>query len=220
MDHTLAQQTKSIDKYLLNELTDEERAAFEEHMFDCPDCAAQVKNDFAMISDLKEVLGEPRPVPAEKTVKAESGWRQWFRPMMLMPTFATLALACVVGYQHFVSIPAMLRPQLLDTAPFVATTRGAAVQTAIVKADATLFVASFEVVAVKPAPAYVCEFQADGSSTVATVDCGKHAGAEFTLSVLLPAAKFPAGGYTMILRPASDSHSEVSRYSFAVRNES
>ncbi len=220
MDHTLAQQTKSIDKYFLNELTDEERLAFEEHMFDCPDCAARVKDDFAMIADLKSVLAEPRPMPAEKAVKAESGWRQWFKPMILMPTFATLALACVVGYQHFVSIPAMLQPQLLDSAPFVATTRGAAVQTAIVKPNATVFVANFEVVAATPASAYTCEFQANGGGRVATVDCGKHTGAEFTLSVLLPAAKFPAGGYTMILRPASDLHSEVSRYSFAVRNES
>ena len=70
MDHTLALQTNTIDKYLLNELQPEERAAFEEHMFDCPECAARVKEDFAMISDLKEVLREPPPpAPAGKLRK-------------------------------------------------------------------------------------------------------------------------------------------------------
>ncbi len=47
MDHKLALQTKSIDKYLLNELSGEDRLAFEEHMFDCPECAAKVKDDLS-----------------------------------------------------------------------------------------------------------------------------------------------------------------------------
>ena len=221
MYYTLVQQTKSIDKYLLDELTREERLTFEEHMFDCPECAAQVKEDFAMVSDLKAVLAESTPVRAElPAAKASSGWRTWFKPMTMAPAFASLALAFVVGYQNFVSIPAMLRPQVLETTPFVSATRGAAVQTAVVKAGAALFGASFEVVAPTSSPAYVCEFQADGKGQIASMDCGKHATGEFTLNLLLPAAKFPPGGYTMILRPGSDLHAEVSRYSFAVKNES
>ena len=139
--------------------------------------------------------------------------------MMLAPTFATLALACLAGYQHFVSIPAMLRPQLLETTAFVPATRGAALQTATIKAGAALFAASFEVAVPTPSDEYVCEFQAEGKGTVARVNCGKHATSEFTLSVLLPAAQFNTGVYTMILRPASDAQKEVSRYSFAVKNE-
>jgi len=221
MDHTLVQQTKTIDKYLLDELTHEERLAFEEHMFDCPECAAQVKEDFAMVSDLKAVLAEPKATRAESPAKASGGgWRTWFKPMTMVPAFASLALAVVVGYQNFVSIPAMLQPQLLETTPFVSATRGTAMQTAIVKHGAALFGASFEVVAPTPSPAYVCEFQAEEKGQIANMDCGKHATGEFTLNLLLPAAKFPPGGYTMILRPASDLHAEVSRYSFAVKNES
>lgn len=84
MDHTLAQQTKIIDKYLLDELSHEERSAFEEHMFDCPACAARVKNDFAMVSGLKAVLAEPRPLRADLPVKAAGRWREWFRPITLV----------------------------------------------------------------------------------------------------------------------------------------
>lgn len=219
MDHTLAQQTNTLDKYLLNELTLDERAVFEEHMFDCADCAAKVQDDFAMISDLKSVLAEPRPIAAAQAAKPSGGWREWFRPMMLAPTFATLALAGVLGYQNLVSIPRMLEPQVLDSTPMVAATRGTNGQSVGVKPGAALFAATFEVAAQKAAPAYVCEFQADGKGVILTLDCGKHATAEFALNLLLPADKFPAGGYTMILRPAAEQNGEVSRYSFAVRIE-
>lgn len=220
MDHKLAQQTKSADRYLLDELSGEERLAFEEHMFDCPECAAKVKDDFAMLTDLKEVLAEPVTALAPETKKPEGGWREWLRLLVWAPSFAALALACLTGYQNFVSIPAMLQPQLLDTSAFVSTTRGATMQTATIKPGVALFAASFEVVTPSPLDKSVCEFQAEGKGIVTTVDCGKHATSEFTLSLLLPSAQFPAGVYTMILRDASGAQTEVARFSFAVKHES
>jgi hypothetical protein len=218
MEHTLARQTNTIDKYLLSELSHEERLAFEEHMFDCPECAAKVKENFAMIAGLKEILREPEAAPKAHAVKATGAWREWFRPLTFVPACAAVALACVVGYQNTVSIPRMLQPQVLDTTPFVPATRGIT-QIAFVEPGAALFNVSFEVASSTAFPAYVCEFQAEGKGSIATIDCGKHSTAEFTLSLLLPTAKFPPGGYTMILRPVSDKQTEVSRYSFAIRNK-
>jgi hypothetical protein len=223
MDHTLALQTNTINKYLLNELQPEERAAFEEHLFDCPECAARVKEDFALISELKEVLREPTPqsARANSTKTINSGWREWFSPLTFIPACAALVLACFAGYQNFVSIPRMLQPQVIQTEPFVSgATRGATTQTALVKPGSALFAASFNVDSPSAHPAYVCEFQSANGTPIMTIDCGKHATAEFTLSLLLPVEKFPPAGYTMILRPASGQNAEVSRYSFAVKNES
>jgi hypothetical protein len=220
MDHKLAQQTKTIDKYLLDELTLEERQAFEEHMFDCPDCAAQVQSDFAMIDGLKEVLREPVPVLETKQQKAKGSWRDWFRPMTLAPACAALVLACTVGYQNMISIPKLLEPQVVDLPPaLTATTRGTT-QTVPVRPGAALLYVSFAVDAASVFPGYVCEFEGAGGATVITMDCGKHHTAEFTLSLKLPSAKLPAGVYTMILRPASDQHTEVGRYSFVIKGES
>ena len=220
MEHTLAHQTNTIDKYLMSDLSHEERLAFEEHVFDCPECAAKVQEDYDMIADLKTVLSEPLPRAQADAAKAKASWRDWFRPVTLVPAFAALALAMLTGYQNLVSIPSMLQPQVLDTTAMVATTRGAASQVALVKPGAALFAVSFEVSSPAVYSGYVCQFQAQGASHATTVDCGKHSTAEFTLSLLLPSAKFPPGGYTMILRPATDQHAEVSRYSFAIRNES
>ena len=113
----------------------------------------------------------------------------------------------------------MLQPQVLETTPMVAATRGANGQAVVVKPGTSLFAASFEVFSPTVYPGNVCEFVADGKSTVTSMDCGKRSTAEFTLSLLLPSAKFPAGGYTMILRPSADKQTEISRYSFTVKNE-
>jgi hypothetical protein len=219
MEHSLAHQNDTIDNYLMRELSHEERLAFEEHMFDCPECAAKVKEDYDMIADLKAVLREPPPRAQMEPAKAKASWRDWFQPFTLVPAFAALALAVVVGYQNLVSIPGMLEPQVLDTTPMVATTRGAHSQIAVIKPGAALFAVSFEVSSPAVYPGYVCEFLAEGTNMVTSVDCGKHSTAEFTLSLLLPSPKFPPGGYTMILRPSAGKQTEISRYSFAVKNE-
>jgi hypothetical protein len=219
MEHTLAHQTTTIDKYLMSELSHEERSAFEEHLFECQECAERVTEDYDMIADLKAVLREPPPRAQAEPAKARTTWRDWFRPVTFVPAFAALGLAMVVGYQNLVSIPGMLAPQVLDTTPMVATTRGNGGQVALVKRGAALFAVSFEVSSPAVYSGYVCQFQAEGTSKVTTVDCGKHATAEFTLSLLLPTPKFSPGVYTMILRPISDKQTEISRYSFSVRNE-
>lgn len=222
MDHTLASKTNTIDKYLMSELTHEERLAFEEHIFDCLECAARVKEDFSIIAGLKAVLQEPvlasRIAPAKTSTEAKWGWSKWFQPFSLVPAFAALALAVLVGYQNLVLIPGMLQPQVMDTTPMVAATRGGNSQIVAVKPGARLFAVSFEVSSPHVYPAYVCEFEAANGSVI-DVDCGKHSTAEFALNLLLPSPKFPPGGYTMILRPASDKQAEISRYSFAIRNE-
>jgi hypothetical protein len=215
MDHTLANQTNTIDKYLLNELTPEERQSFEAHVFDCPECAAKVRADFEMIEDLKEVLGEPAIRKAE-SFQSGRGWREWLRPMTLGPAFAALALACVTGYQNMVTIPAMFQLQDLDEATFVAGPERGAAKIVSVKPGAPFFEVNFDVSS-HVLPSYLCEFQGDGKGTIATQPCGKERGDESNLALLLPSKKFPPGEYTLILRPATDPHGEVTRVSFGVK---
>ena len=210
----------------MSEMTHEERLAFEEHLFDCPECATLLTEDSALIDGLKAVLREPvaQVAPAKTPPAVKEFWTKWLRPfslspITLAPAFAALALAVVVGYQNLVSIPGMLQPQVLDTTPMIATTRGATTQTVAVKPGSGLFAVSFEVSSPAVYPGYVCEFRAEIDARVNTVDCGNHNTAEFTLSLLLPSPKFPAGVYTMILRPVSQKQTEISRFSFVIKTE-
>src|SRR5882757_6147463 len=104
MNHQLAEQTQAVDKYLLNELNDAERLAFEEHYFDCRICADRLKHNAIVVDNLKQVLLEDQRDTSEQRASATSkpggGWLSWLRPSTLVPAFATLVLALVAGYQN------------------------------------------------------------------------------------------------------------------------
>lgn len=45
MDHTAVVRQKMTERYLLDELDAEVRDEFEEHFFDCPECALDIRAD-------------------------------------------------------------------------------------------------------------------------------------------------------------------------------
>ena len=58
MDHNEAIQQMAAERYLLGELTPELRDAFEEHAFDCPECAVDLRAGAAFINAAKVELPE------------------------------------------------------------------------------------------------------------------------------------------------------------------
>ena len=70
MDHSEAVQKMAAERYLLDELTPDEREAFEEHFFDCPECALDLRVGAAFVDEAKVQLPElvaplPHPAPGE-----------------------------------------------------------------------------------------------------------------------------------------------------------
>lgn len=134
MDHSEALQQMAAERYLLNELTPDARAAFEEHLFDCPECALDLRAGVAFVEEAKSQLPKlagamPAPVPSRsREPRAErSWWQAWFQPAFAAPVFATLLL--VIGYQNLVTYPGLRaaadQPRLLPWAPLHGATRGA-----------------------------------------------------------------------------------------------
>lgn len=103
MDHTEAVRIQAVEKYILGELSPRLRNSFEEHYFDCVDCAVNLRAGVAFAAASRQYFAEVA-VP-EKTVVASSPsrWFGWWKPFVLVPTFATLLF--IVGYQNLVSIP-------------------------------------------------------------------------------------------------------------------
>ncbi len=58
MTHAEAFGTFAAERYLLGEMREDERAAFEEHYFDCLDCADAVCKGALFIANLRAVLRE------------------------------------------------------------------------------------------------------------------------------------------------------------------
>jgi putative zinc finger protein len=222
MNHQLAEQTQAVDKYLLNELNEAERLEFEAHYFECQTCADRLRQDVIAVDNLKQVLLEEQRETSERRARgaAEPGKRRlmWLRPAMLIPTFAALALALLAGYQNFVYIPGLTRPQALETVPIPSAARDSGPVVAIDR-RLPMFNLSFDVDSPQAYPSYKCDFQSEGKGPVLQVNSGPRKVAAFTLEVLLPARQFPPGRYVMILRPASQPETVLGRFSFAIQDK-
>jgi hypothetical protein len=132
MDHTEAIKSQAVEKYFLGELKGAQRDAFEEHFFDCAECAADVKTTAVLVDNVREVLrsvpADAKKVPGRET--RTSGFLNWWKPAYSFAAIAVLVAA--VGYQNLVTIPRLREgtttvAQALPSYSFVtAGSRGAA----------------------------------------------------------------------------------------------
>ncbi|HEY3971702.1 MAG TPA: zf-HC2 domain-containing protein [Candidatus Sulfotelmatobacter sp.] len=131
MDHTDVVRDKTTERYLLNELSPDIRDEFEEHYFDCPECAQDVSAAAQFVKHSKSVLAEKTetvslPTTADRGV-ARGPWSFWFRPAFAAPALALLL--AIVGYQNFVTYPRLRselrQPQILPAVSVNLGTYGA-----------------------------------------------------------------------------------------------
>jgi hypothetical protein len=131
MDHGVVVRQKMTERYLLNELDSAARNEFEEHFFDCPECAFDVRAGAAFVEQTKSVLAETHEVEAAPSLvptpaPVHHGWFAWLRPAFTAPALALLLV--VVGYQNLVTYPHLQQtvnhPQILPWAAVNAGTYG------------------------------------------------------------------------------------------------
>jgi hypothetical protein len=113
MDHTTAIRLQAAEKYLLGELDPSVRDEYEEHYFDCSECALDLRAAAAFAANSRQVFQND----AVAAIAAErAGRRAPARPSFIerfrwtfaaAPTFAALVLAVVVTYQGTVLIPSL-----------------------------------------------------------------------------------------------------------------
>lgn len=228
MNHAEAVQQMATEKYLLGELSPELRDAFEEHFFDCQECAMDVRAEAAFIEEAKEHLPEltgPLAVPAaerkpvEALEKKQPWWSSLLRPALAMPVFA--ALIAIVGYQNIVMLPALRgaanEMQLAPTVYLHSGTRGAE---APIEVDAKHGIVltvdrpqqagfvSFEFALIDPEGRQVTSLTApnDGQAT------------EGTLSLAIPGARLGSGAYTLAISgvTSTGSRSEIERHALDI----
>jgi anti-sigma factor RsiW len=130
MDHDVVVRQKMTERYLLQELDPQQRDEFEEHLFDCQDCALDVRAAVRFIEQSKVVLAEDAaavPALAPAPASPQPRWFGWLRPAFVVPALAVLLV--VVAYQNLVTYPqlqqALNRPQVLPWASVNVGTWGA-----------------------------------------------------------------------------------------------
>lgn len=119
----------AAEKYLLGEMNDELRDQFEEHFFDCAECALDVQSAAVFIAASREVFsGESVPVPAAarstgiRDDRKVRGWSRWLKPLIAIPAMAALVATTVYeGRKRAVPVPeriATASQNLIATADF------------------------------------------------------------------------------------------------------
>lgn len=127
MQHEGAKEMLASERYLLGELSTEERDQFEEHFFTCRDCATEVRESGAFFENCAAVLREDARQRKEERAGFWERVKIWLTLPMLAPAGAAAALVIVAGWQQFVRIPALeraLAPAAVATVLLGPATRG------------------------------------------------------------------------------------------------
>jgi hypothetical protein len=109
--HQEAVDTLATERYLLDEMPDEDRQAFEEHFFSCDVCADDLRIAAAMVQGAKagfagsSTSGRVVPLTVKRPTVSNPSW---YRSAAL-PWAAAATLACVAAYQSFWVVPSLRR---------------------------------------------------------------------------------------------------------------
>jgi hypothetical protein len=98
--HDEAIGAQAAERYVAGELTPPERSAFEEHFFDCPECADKVRGELVFAANARVLLcyaatAAPKPVWWE--VCAE-----WFRPRRALAYSLAGNAVLALGFGFFI----------------------------------------------------------------------------------------------------------------------
>jgi hypothetical protein len=139
MTHEQALSTLASERYLLEEMSEEERASFEEHYFDCAECADDVRAAGRLRDGVRTGLAGERARDNVQDMSDSAAWqrrmagtRRWYQSSAI-PWAAAAALAVVAGYQSLVigREPALRQPVALAPVTLRPASRGAVPQVAL-----------------------------------------------------------------------------------------
>ena len=209
MEHRNAIDSMAAERYIIGEMNGEERDAFEEHYFDCPECAMSVRGAVKVAATVR--LGDPHG--ASLAPRRMNWWAA-----------ACIVLAGGLGWQNFV-LPRIARQsdqthvlnvQVIPGQSIPAASRGAERQYKVV-----------DVQAGEPVHLDVPFTPEDVSGPYRGQiydKQGRPVGNAFdvppppenaSVAIFVPAGTLPSGNCTLVIRSAGGQ--EVSEYRFEVR---
>ncbi len=227
MNHQDALQEMAVERYLLGELNGASLDSFEEHLFECSECAMDVKTGGIFIDGARTELGIPRKVAA-KSEERTPRWTSWFtNPWILSPALAACLL--LLAFQTFIlephmkleiaraQAPAFLNPLVLANAG----ARGDSVPE-VVAPEHGSFVISVDVPTNGGFSSYLCSLRAtDGALLWQTTISPEQA--RDALLINMPTDKVKEGLNTFLIQGSSavagpnGTLEDLARYKFRVK---
>jgi hypothetical protein len=169
MNHDDAIREMAVEKYLLGELAGDSRNVFEEHLFECQLCTADLKSGVTLLQGTRRELAAN---PRERMASARTSFLPaWLSPVWMVPALA--ACLALLVYQSAVVVPGM-RKQLAEVnAPAVLNTlalaggqaRGAELPK-VTAPKAGSFLLAVDIPASTDYASYLCVLYSPNGSTV------------------------------------------------------
>jgi len=226
MNHQDALREMAVERYLLGELNGASLDRFEEHLFECPECATDIKAGLTFLDAAQTELSPLRASALEG--KSTRSWTSWFTsPWVLGPALSACLLLLAV--QTFVVQPRMRleiaraqAPALLN--PLVLANAGARGDSLpeVVAPEHGSFAISLDVPAAAGFSSYQCSlYSPDGSllwQMAISPDQARDA-----LLISMPSDRVKEGIHSLAIRglPSGGSSSgtleDLARYRFRVR---
>jgi len=218
MDHETAVRIQAAERYVLEEFPPEERAAFEEHFFECPECAEEVRSASIFAANATQALREDRAKEAAKLERG--GGRPNRRFWWTLAASAALNLALLIGFglDRFGSraTEAGLEPQFYPTVAVAAVSRGSQ-STAAIPAGAKFFGVRFDLMPGQQFQSFEYQILDAKGDLRSAKSLRAPAGESSELQLAVPVASLAPGEYVLVLRGKQSGNStEIGRRSILI----
>jgi hypothetical protein len=202
MKHDEAIRSGAAERYALHELSPGEREAFEEHFFDCPECANAVRIEMAFAANVRAVLRELRAERQQALAAARfwEKWREWFRlrPAMALSFAANLALAAGLGYFVLIRTQKASQPRLIASYFAPGPAKGAETVHAIAAGE-TVYQVRFDILGQRN-PSYAYEILDAAGKRESSGSLKAPPGEDDSLNLQIPVESLSAGVHTLVVR--------------------
>ena len=204
MDHQQATQLTAVEKYLLDELTPEAREEFEEHFFDCEECALDLRATDSFITVARQEF-KTNPVPKNSAAPGRKRPQASFWPSGIA-WFALAASLLVIAYQNVMVFPQLKSqiaelkgPEILPSLSLVGgNSRGGPLPVGAVNARQP-FLLQLDIPTQDRFSSYTCLLYAPSGSLAWRLEVSAQE-AKDTVLVRVPSSGGPAGEYTLAVQ--------------------
>jgi hypothetical protein len=220
MEHAEAVAASTTERYLLNELVDAERDAFEAHFFDCAICAEDVRDGARLMAAGRRVarqLDENEQRAAAASVVSIADHRSW--TSWLPQAAAAVLLVGVIAWQNAVTIPELRRDRVAFPTQHQFTTGESRSTGAPAATAATIHAGEPALLWVEIPPREVARYRLDIRNSAGKSLSSRDVTLDESIEPIpLVIGALPTGSYVVVVEgvDAESKRSEITRHAFEV----
>ena len=218
MEHNYAIQNHTAERYLLEELPQDEREAYEEHFFSCRLCAEEVQAASEFIDGARELIQNQVKEELYGHAKQHSVWGSWLNWRSIMqpiPAMACVLLVFVTGfsaYQNRVTISLLSTPQVITQQPPIHHSKGDAIARLTVRRD-NGFLMYVDIPPANSSSYDVSVVSQSNKTKLSLKDIGAQQASD-TVQIFVPAGTLDSGRYFLVI--TGTDKGEVDRIPFDI----